>query len=69
VAGAAGALGTCAYLGAAQVADLGVTAVLTSLYPAVTVVLAVVVLKERIRPSHRAGLAACGAAVILVAVG
>ncbi|MER7174456.1 DMT family transporter [Streptomyces mesophilus] len=68
-AGALGAVGTCLYLAATQAADLGVTAVLTSLYPAITVVLAVAVLKERIRPTQRVGLAACGAAVVLVAIG
>ncbi|SDL01234.1 DMT family transporter [Streptomyces indicus] len=68
-AGALGAVGTCLYLAATQAADLGVTAVLTSLYPAITVMLAVAVLKERIRPTQRVGLAACGAAVVLVAIG
>ncbi|MEV6285116.1 EamA family transporter [Kribbella sp. NPDC051770] len=68
-AGAIGAIGTCSYLTAAQLADLGVTAVLTSLYPAFTVLLAVLVLKERIHPTQRIGLATCGAAVVLVALG
>jgi drug/metabolite transporter (DMT)-like permease len=52
-----------------QVADLGVTAVLTSLYPAVTVLLAALVLKEHSQSSQGVGLAACGAAVVLVAIG
>ncbi|WP_223064891.1 DMT family transporter [Streptomyces sp. IB201691-2A2] len=69
VAGALGAVGTCLYLAATQAADLGVTAVLTSLFPAITVLLAVVFLKERIRPTQRLGLATCGAAVVLVAIG
>src|SRR3954447_7541727 len=48
---------------------LTVSAVLISLYPAVTVLLASLVLRERIHRVQAAGLALCGVAVILVAAG
>ena len=48
---------------------LSVTAVITSLYPAFTVLLAAVALKERIHRTQLIGLMLSGAAVILVAVG
>jgi drug/metabolite transporter (DMT)-like permease len=48
---------------------LTVSAVLISLYPAFTVLLAAVVLRERIHRVQAAGLALCGVAVVLVAAG
>jgi drug/metabolite transporter (DMT)-like permease len=60
-------LATAAYLGALAVGPLAIAAVLTSLYPVVTVILAALVLKERITPIHAVGIAAVGAAVALIA--
>ena len=48
---------------------LSVSAVLTSLYPAFTVLLAALVLRERIHLVQARGLVLCGAAVVLVALG
>lgn len=48
---------------------LSVSAVLTSLYPAVTVLLAALVLREHIHRIQAAGLALCAVAVVLVATG
>jgi drug/metabolite transporter (DMT)-like permease len=48
---------------------LSVSAVLVSLYPAFTVLLAALVLRERIHRVQAAGLALCGVAVVLVAAG
>ena len=47
---------------------VSIAAVLVSLYPAFTIVLAVTVLHERIRPVQRLGLAVCAVAVVLVAM-
>ena len=48
---------------------LAVTAVLTSLYPAVTIVLARTVLGERLTALRLAGLGLAGVCVSLIAVG
>jgi drug/metabolite transporter (DMT)-like permease len=48
---------------------LSVSAVLVSLYPAFTVLLAAVVLRERVHRVQATGLALCAAAVVLVAAG
>jgi drug/metabolite transporter (DMT)-like permease len=68
VGGLLGAVGTAAFLVASHSADLAVTGVLTSLYPAVTVLLAATVLREPFRPSQSLGLLVCGASVGLVAM-
>ena len=69
VTGALGALATGAFLVASQLGYLTVTSVLASLYPAVTVVLAATVLRERVHRAQRVGLVLCGVAVALVAAG
>jgi drug/metabolite transporter (DMT)-like permease len=56
------------YLFASRLGLLSIVAVLASLYPASTIVLARRVLNERIAPSQLGGLALATAAVILVAV-
>lgn len=68
-AGALGALATGSFMVASQGGHLTVTAVIASLYPAFTVVLAATVLRERIHLGQAAGLLLCGVAVGLVAVG
>ena len=56
------------FLLAAQQGQLAITGILASLYPVSTVVLAQVVLRERLVATQAAGLAAAGAAVVLIAL-
>lgn len=63
------ATATAAFLLATQTGFLTVAAVLTSLYPAVTVVLAATLLRERVHRGQVCGLVLCLAAVALVAAG
>jgi drug/metabolite transporter (DMT)-like permease len=68
----AGLLATTAvvcFLLATQTGLLTIAAVVTSLYPAVTVLLAATVLRERIHGLQGLGLVCCGLAVALVAAG
>lgn len=58
---------TASYLSAIAVGPLAIAAILASLYPVVTTILAALVLKERIRPIHAAGIGAAGLAVVLIA--
>ncbi|WP_457208176.1 EamA family transporter [Nocardioides sp. P5_C9_2] len=68
----AGVLATTAvvcFLLATQTGLLTIAAVVTSLYPAVTVLLAATVLREPVHAAQGIGLACCGVAVALVAAG
>lgn len=68
----AGLLATTAvvcFLLATQTGMLTIAAVVTSLYPAFTILLAASVLREHIHGAQGVGLAACGVAVALVAAG
>jgi drug/metabolite transporter (DMT)-like permease len=56
------------FLIATQQGQLAITGVLASLYPVSTVVLAQVVLRERLVATQVAGLATVGAAVVLIAL-
>jgi drug/metabolite transporter (DMT)-like permease len=58
---------TASYLSAIAVGPLAIAAILASLYPVVTTVLAALVLRERIAPLNAAGIAAAGLAVVLIA--
>ena len=69
IAGPLSAVAVLSFQLATQSGLLTVSSVLASLYPAATVVLALVVLKERIHPLQAVGLALCGATVTLVALG
>lgn len=69
VTGALAAVATGAFLLASQSGLLAVTAVLASLYPAFTVLLAASVLREHIHRAQAVGLVLCGVAVALVAAG
>jgi drug/metabolite transporter (DMT)-like permease len=69
VTGVTGAAATILYFFASHDGFLAVTAVLTSLYPAVTILLARVMLGERLSALRLAGLGLAGACVALIAVG
>lgn len=69
VSGLLGLGATGAFMVAAQRGSLTVSAILTSLYPAFTILLAAFVLRERILRDQAAGLVLCGLAVVLVAAG
>ena len=56
------------FLVATQQGQLAITGVLASLYPVSTVVLAQVVLRERLVPAQLAGLAAAAVAVVLISL-
>ncbi len=61
--------GNAFFIAATQVGRLDVAAVLSSLYPVTTVVLAVVLLRERVTPSHAVGIGLAALAVGLIAGG
>ena len=65
----AAAAATILFFFASHRGFLAVTAVLTSLYPAVTIVLARTVLGERLTALRLAGLGLAGVCVSLIAVG
>ena len=68
VAGLGDMAANALFLLAAQQGQLAITGVLASLYPVSTVVLAQVVLRERLAGTQVAGLATAGAAVVLIAL-
>jgi drug/metabolite transporter (DMT)-like permease len=67
--GVLGALGTLAFMLAAGATSLGMAGVFASLYPAVTVLLAAGLLRERVAISQRAGIGICTIAVAAMALG
>lgn len=69
VVGALAAVAAILFLVASQTGMLTVAAVLASLYPVFTVLLAAVVLRERVAPAQAVGLVLALAAVVLVAAG
>ena len=69
VAGTLSAAATVCFLFATREGLLSVTSVLTSLYPAVTVMLAASVLREHVHRAQALGLVLCAIAVSLVAAG
>ncbi|WP_423464735.1 EamA family transporter [Promicromonospora sp. MS192] len=68
VAGGVGTVATVLYWAAVAEGLLTTTTVLASLYPAVPVLLAVVLLRERLSAGQVSGLVVAGAAVVLIAV-
>ncbi|WP_345524090.1 DMT family transporter [Nocardioides conyzicola] len=69
LSGALGALATGLFQVATHHGYLTVAAVITSLYPAFTVLLAATVLREHVHRTQAVGLALCAGAVVLVAAG
>jgi drug/metabolite transporter (DMT)-like permease len=69
ITGTTAAAGTILFFLATHQGFLAVTAVLTSLYPAVTIVLARVMLGERLTALRLAGLGLAGVCVSLIALG
>jgi len=66
--GIGGMAATLAYFYATQAGSLATVAVLTSLYPGVTVLLARIVLPERFSSAQRAGLGLCTLAIVAIAL-
>ncbi|GCD89436.1 EamA family transporter [Nocardioides sp. LS1] len=69
VSGALGGLAMGAFLVATHHGYLSVTAVIASLYPAFTVLLAATVLREHVHRAQAVGLGLCAVAVAMVAAG
>ena len=69
ISGALGGLATGLFQVATHHGYLTVAAVITSLYPAFTVLLAAALLRERVHRAQGLGLALCAASVALVAAG
>ena len=61
--------GNGAYILAVQSGALAVASVLSSLYPVTTVILATVVLRERVTRSHAVGIVLAALAIVLIGVG
>jgi drug/metabolite transporter (DMT)-like permease len=61
--------GNGAYILSAQAGSLAVASVLSSLYPVTTVILATVVLRERVTRIHAVGIAMAATAVAMIAYG
>jgi drug/metabolite transporter (DMT)-like permease len=61
--------GNAAFILAAQAGQLAIAATVSSLYPVVTVVLAIAVLHERLTRSHAVGIALTAVAIVLIGVG
>lgn len=66
-AGAADVMGQVAYVHAASRGSMGVASAITALFPAVTVMLAVIFFGERITPAQMIGYAVATAGVIVLA--
>jgi len=62
-------LGNGLFLLAAQAGALAIAAVLSSLYPVMTVILAVTLLHERLSQAHLVGITAAIVAIVLIGVG
>ena len=61
--------GNAAFILAVQTGALAIAAVLSSLYPVTTVILAAVFHRERVTPSHAVGIALAAAAIVCIALG
>ena len=61
--------GNSFFLLAVQTGQLAIAAVLSALYPVTTVILAAVILHERVTRDHVAGIVMAGIAIALIGVG
>lgn len=61
--------GNAFYLAAVQTGQLAIASVLSAMYPVTTVILAAVVLRERITRDHTIGIVLAGAAIALIGFG
>ena len=61
--------GNGAYILSAQAGSLAIASVLSSMYPVTTVILAALVLRERITRTHAIGIGLAAAAVAMIAIG
>jgi drug/metabolite transporter (DMT)-like permease len=69
VVGVLDMLGNGAFIVAVQTGALAIAAVLSSLYPVTTVILATVILHERVTRSHAIGIVLAGVAIACIAFG
>lgn len=69
ISGVLNAAATGSFLVASQHGYLSVAAVITSLYPAFTVLLAALALRARVHTAQGVGLAFCALSIVLVAAG
>ncbi|MFL5649229.1 MAG: EamA family transporter [Chloroflexota bacterium] len=67
--GALDMAGNASFVLAVQAGSLAVAAVLSSLYPVTTVILASVFLRERVTPSHAIGIGLAAAAIACIGLG
>ena len=67
--GAADMAGNAFYILALQAGALAIAATVSSLYPVTTVVLAAVLLRERVSSIHAIGIVLAGIAIVLIGVG
>ena len=58
-----------AYILATQAGDLAIAAVLSSLYPVITVILAIAIHRERLTRSHLVGIVLTAVAIVLIGRG
>jgi drug/metabolite transporter (DMT)-like permease len=61
--------GNAFYLAAVQTGQLAIASVLSAMYPVTTVILAAVVVRERITRDHTIGIVLAGAAIALIGYG
>jgi drug/metabolite transporter (DMT)-like permease len=61
--------GNAAFILATQAGALAIATVLASLYPVVTVILAIVILREHLTRSHVAGIVLTAVSIVLIAAG
>jgi drug/metabolite transporter (DMT)-like permease len=61
--------GNGAYILSAQAGSLAIASVLSSLYPVTTVILATLILREKVTRTHAVGIGLAATAVAMIAIG